>query len=300
MGTLNKDQVRKFIQQFPFLRDIEQIRPALDQPKHFRLQIKVQVADGEMLFNEPLFCLPPRLISTRDQKFVGHLRPSCYVVRKDGIRSDWWDYDHCDHFIKKLVWPGEGVDAVVLVEKYEMYDYIEDWYARGLGTGMGGFALHDWRVTIYKAPKQGFAKLIADSHLDGNVRITNLYSLGDLARAGDPEAMRASRRLDDLIAAFKRYVAPELWKKVKRCRKEGLAGEYGATQMLVGISGGRVMITFRRGPDQFSVAALDNSYEGMGQDSIDCSVDAAYSMVYEVINNWKVVKLLPDADVLPG
>ena len=294
MSTLTSEQINKLNQEFPFLPEVVRLNPGPTQ----HLQVKVQVADGEMLYTEPRFCLPPHYIGTADNKFVGHRSPSVYVIGRDDevIRKAWWDYDHQDFFIKQVVGDGHDVKAVVLVVCYEMYHYIEDWLEQKLETYVGPFSHYDLQVTIFKDPKKGFARLVEKARLTSNVRIADLVSIG-LSSRKNADAQAAINVLQGLIAAFEKNVAPSLWKTVNKCRTHDMSADYGTTKMLVYAIAGRIMITFQRSDDQFTVVGDESDYTRTGLQSMSCTVVIAKSMVQDVIDHWKNIKLLPEKSV---
>ncbi len=298
MSTLNSEQIKKLKREFPFLETLVPLAQSIEKSDQCKVNVKVQVADGEMLYTEPHFCLPPHYIGTADNKFVGHRYPSVYVIGHNDliVRYARWDYEHKGFFIKQVTGDGRDIKAVVLVVYYVMFRNIEDWLERKLDTYVGPFSHHDYRVTIYKAPKQGFAKLIEKARLTSNVRITDLVRIG-LSSLNNLEAQAAINVLEGLVKAFKKNVAPSLWKEVNKCRTHGMSATYAATRMLVYAIAGRVMITFQRGSDQFTLVGDESDHKRTGLQSMNCTVDTAESMVKDVIDHWRNVKLLPEKSV---
>lgn len=298
MSTLNFEQIKKLKREFPYLDGLVPLDLSLEKRISCKVSVKVQVADGEMLFTKPSFCLPPHYIGTADNKFVGHRSPHVYVIGRDNkvIRRASWNYDHKDFFVKQVVGDGRDVTAVVLKVVYRMYDYIEDWYEKKLQTYVGAFSYYDYQVTIFKPPKKGFAKLVEGARLTSNVQINDLVGIS-LASCNNPEAKAAINVLDDLVRAFEKNVAPSLWKTVNKCRTHGMSAEYGATKMLVYAISGRVMITFQRGDDQFTIVGDESDHKRTGLQSMNCTIDQAKNMVQDVIDHWKNVMMLPEKSV---
>ena len=298
MSTLNSEQIKKLKREFPFLETLVPLAQSIEKSDQCKVNVKVQVADGEMLYTKPHFCLPPHYIGTVDNKYVGHRYPHVYVIGRDDrvTRRASWNYDHMDFFIKQVVGDGRDVKAVVLVICYEMYHNIEDWLERKLDTYVGPFSHYNYRVTIYKAPKMGFVKLVENARLTSNVRITDLTSIA-LSSLKNLEAQATISVLNGLIAAFNKNVAPSLWKTVNKCRTHGMSAVYGTEKMLVYATAGRVMITFQRGDDQFTVVGDESDYKRTGLQSMNCTADTARSMVQDVIDHWKNVKFLPEKSV---
>lgn len=299
MSTLTFEQIKKLKLEFPFLDDIaeREFWPVMVSDQ-FKLQVNVQVADGEMLYAEPRFCLPPHYIGTADNKFVGHRYPSVFVIGRDNqaIRLAQWDYNHNDFFIKQVVGDGHDVKAVVLVVEYKMYHNIEDWLERRLDTYAGPFSHRDVRVTIYKAPKKGFARLVEKSRLTSNVRVTDLTGIA-LSSRNNAEARAVINVLEDVVKSFKKNVGPSLWKRMAGCDTKGMSADYGVTKMMAYTIAGRIMITFQRGGDQISVVGDESDFTRTGLQSMNCTVDVARAMVQDVISYWKNVKLLPEKSV---
>ena len=76
-----------------------------------------------------------------------------------------------------------------------------------------------------------------------------------------------------------------------------MSADYGTTKMLVYAIAGRIMITFQRSDDQFTVVGDESDYTRTGLQSMSCTVDIAKSMVQDVIDHWKNIKLLPEKSV---
>lgn len=299
MRTLTVKEIVKIAKEFPFLHQIIDLESAADDPKRLVLKVQVSVADGETLYTKPRFCLDPNWIGTDDNKYVGHLTPIAYVINQDdfAFRHLEWGYENSDSFLKELVRDGSGVKVVVLIMKYKWWHNIEDWFEKGLETYVGEYSHREYEIYIFKQPNQGMSKLIEESNLAKNVRITDLLSVSMAGHRQQNEASVAVKELTDLVDRFERTIGAELWQVVNECVESGMSGVFGKTELRTFTTAGRIMLSFWRGPEQITFVGDESDYTRTGLQSMNCTVDTAKRLVQDVIDNWQKVKLQPNENI---
>ncbi len=299
MSTLNQKRIDQFVKEFPFLpkvinTDLETCRVS---------SVKVQVADSETLFIKPRFCLDPHYISSDDNKFVGHVSPTAYAVAGNGelLGIISWDYETPHSFLKDLLVEkhSQPVKYLVVVMVYTWWHYVDEFYKKGLSTYVGAFSHYDYAAYIFKEPKQGFKALRLESNLASNVRIDDLSSIAK-ATQFNYEAKRAVEEISLLRETFKSLVGEALWKHIENSKLSGMSGMFGSTELRVFCTAGRVMITFCRGSESFTLLGDESDWRRTGIQSMRCTVDHARSMVLEVTGNWNLNNLHVDSDVWFG
>jgi len=291
MRTLKAKEIAKYYREFPFLEAI------LDQEsarmvKQFRLSVLVSVADAESLFIIPRFCLPPHWIGSQDGKYVGRVQPIVYAFDDANkvVKSMAWGYNRKDSFLKEVI-TGASVKTVALVRKYTWFLEVKDWLARGLDTYVGAFSHHEYQTIIFKKPQQGFSKLIQESDLTKNVPINDLLAIGMAGYRQENEATRAMKELESLVDKFERSIAPRVWAKVNKCKRAGMSGVFGKTELRTFATAGRIMFSFWSGKDQITFVGDESDYTRTGLQSMNCTVDMAKFIVQQVIDNWEASKL---------
>lgn len=296
MRTLKPDEISKFIDEFPFLSTILDTDTFITDPQHYQLKIHVEVADAETIFSRPDFTMPPHYNGTRDNKYIGHSYPSCFAVNPDNYVYNTidWSYGWYSHFLKSVLIPYQPTKALVFLRVNDWWEYISDYSERKLDTSVGPWSHKEFLVTIFKAPKQGFQKLLQTANLSRNVRITDLMSVGMAAYYGNPEAIAAQALLKDAVKRFTQKVAKPLWKKLDASDNRGFKGIFGSTELLTYSIAGRVMLTFNSGKDQITLVGDDSNYRRTGLQSMDGTVDSALYIINSLINHWDLSLLEPD------
>ena len=291
MRTLTVKEVTKYYREFPFMETVLD-RESADDPKHFRLKIQVSVANAESLFIIPRFCLPPHYIGTGDGKYVGHVYPIAYAFNSKGelVNSLAWNYDHLDHFLKEVI-AGKDIKTVVLVMKYRLWHNVEDWLKKGLDTCVGAYSHQEYETFIFKEPKQGFGQLIVESNPTKNVPINDLLKISMAGYRKQNEATVAIKALEALVDKFEKNIGVSLWERINKCKRSGMSGVFGKTELRTFATAGGIMFSFWSGKDQITFVGDESNYTRTGLQSMNCSVDIAKFIVQEVIDNWEPAKL---------
>jgi len=299
LSTLSNKQIGRLSVEFPFLRKVVNTDPGTCQIS----TVKVEVADSTTLFIKPSFSLPPHYICSRDNKYVGHVYPHAYSINEDGeiLNRISWNYETPDSFVKDLLvsLTPKPVKKLVVVMAYVWWNYIEKYYEQGLDTYVGEFSHYEYQVYIYKEPKQGFKQLKSESDLASNVRIDDLLSISMAARL-NTDAKKATDEIDKIKAEFKNRIGQSMWKHINASKSSGMKGHFGNTELLTFCSAGRVMLTFNRGKDNFTLIGDESDWKRTGVQSMHCTVLEAKEMVSEVIESWSPSKLLDDKKVWFG
>jgi hypothetical protein len=291
MRTLTVKEIAKYYKEFPFLEEIVDRESAQDT-KNFKIKVQVSVADAESMYIIPRFCLAPNWIGSKDDKYIGRIRPIAFAFNSKGelVYSLEWNYDHAYNFLKEVI-AGKDVKTVVLVRKYMWWYEVKDWYKKGLETNRGTYSHREYQIFIFKEPKQGFEKLIENSNFSKNVPITDLIHVSLAGSHKDNEASAAMKELEALVDKFEKGIGASLWKQVNECGHSGMSGVFGKTELRTFATAGRIMFSFWSGKDQITFVGDESDYTRTGLQSMNCSVDMAKFIVQEVIDNWEASKL---------
>jgi len=141
---------------------------------------------------------------------------------------------------------------VVLVRKYDLWHNVEDWLEKGLDTYVGAYSHHEYETFIFKEPKQGFGQLIVESELTKNVPINDLLSMSMAGYRNQNEATVATKALEALVDKFEKSIGVSLWKQVNKCKRSGMSGVFGKTELRTFATAGRIMFSFWSGKDQIT------------------------------------------------
>jgi hypothetical protein len=305
LSTLSKTKVDVLQKEFPFLREIIPVDEFLSGKGKINLvfsEISVTVADSRALYFIPRSYWHEYSICSHDNKHIGSSLMRAYSIDANNqIIDSWeWNYEGQDAFFGILLSkPERPVKKLVLVDSYKWYEHIADYYERGLTTNVGKFSHLEYAVTVFKEPKQSFNQLKSESDLTSNVRIDDLLSISMAARL-NTDAKKATDEIDKIKAEFKNRIGQSMWKHISASKSSGMKGQFGNTELLTLCSAGRVMLTFNRGKDNFTLVGDESDWKRTGVQSMHCTVIEAKEMVSEVIENWSPSKLLDDKKVWFG
>lgn len=305
LSTLNKTKVIGLRKEFPFLGEIVPVDMLLNKERKIGLVISginVTIADSKAIYYIPRSYRHEHSICSHDNKFIGSSMMKAYSVDANNQLIDsWvWDYEGQNAFLSILLSkPERPIKKLVLVNKYKWYQHIADYYELGLNSNAGNFSHFEYVVTIFKEPKQGFAKLLSESDLCSNVRIDDLLSIS-MASQLNLDANAAIHEIDKIKDEFKSQLGKSMWKHINASKSSGMKGQFGNTELMTFCTAGRVMLTFNRGKADFTLIGDDSNYKRTGVQSMHCTVTEAREMVQEVIKNWSPSKLTDDKQVWFG
>ena len=264
--------------------------------------IDVEVADPGLLFQIPRANRHDYSICSHDNRYIGSSSARAYSIDFDKkVVGEWeWDFKGQAAFLGDLITKSvRPVKALVLIKKYKWNNYISDSFELGLSSPVGDFSHYEYWVNIFKEPKIGFEKMLAQSNLSSNVRIDDLLSLY-LYSDDNLVAKNASQEVEKARNLFVECLGNKVWRKIKSTKYSSLSGQFGKTELLTFCTAGRVMLTFRSEKDNFTLVGDESDWKRTGTQSMHCTVDKAKEMVGEVVENWSENKLTKSDDIFFG
>lgn len=295
MHTINQKEAGKYLREFPFLKEMIPIVKLSQGMRIAEIRIKVSVADAESLYIAPDFILPPHWWSGPDPSMVCRVMPHIYAVTPSGVRVKSWDYDHQNFFSKEILGDGVDVSAMVTVVVFAWYHY-HGWK---VDNSNDAFSHYEYAVHVYKPPKIGFARLLEETDLMKNVRLSDIGKLTSLELAGNAEAIKVQKALDNLRNLIRDSIGVELWEKTRNFKHGGMSGVFGRTTLMSFTSGGRTSITLKRDNSEISFIADEEHVREMGVESVGSTFSMARTMVLDVVTHWDPDFLGPDEEVFP-
>lgn len=295
MGTLTERAIKKVSKQFPFLEEITSYETNKQQGKLTKIKLDVKIADAEFLF-----CIPQsyygfdRWWQSENRKFIGQFVSHGFAIDAQNkiIRGMTWGTTNNYTFFKSIIGNGVGVKTVVLLTDYIWNHYSADCKAKN--GPIFDFSHYEKSVYIRKEPPQGFVKLVSESDLSKNVRITNLLAINGAAHSNrNPEAALAMRELDNISPIFTKKINNELWRIMDKNGDGGMMGTFGNTTLLTHLyidylrSEDTFDVCLTRGATKISFVASRRSLSHPGICKINCTIDEAKGLIQDVQDHWK-------------
>ena len=300
MSTLNRRQIRKFQNEFPFLDDVfDRISSNRFKLEKNVTQIVVSKADASSLYSVPVTYLAPQLAVFDGNGFIGHAYSYAYAINSLSkiVDSMVWG-ENCKNFFLKdvLNWCAETTEYLVRITSKQCFKYIRNYFESGLESPAGPFSHWDNLVIVYKKPDVGFANYLHNLNLSSNVPINNINQLvlqGEIYT----EAKDTLHELSSLVSLFSRKVGMNLWRKITSGKNGCFSGNFGNTKVMTTDSMAKIIITLESNSGFLNFCGSDSEYTGLNLYTMNCDVDSAKRMVNDVVDNWDPNKLVNNRSI---
>jgi len=183
--------------------------------------------------------------------------------------------------------PAPEINYLVRANVVCWHKQIKDYYMHGLESSLGEFVDREIHFIVYRAPTNGFGRLLNDSDPSLNVRL-NIHDIMTAMCRQDDTYKEALRQIDEFKNRFIAEVyARGMQAAIIDCDKRGMSGIYGETEIMTYVMAGSIMLTFKRGDDDVTfIGADDKNDTSLGLQSIDATLPAAREMIEQVIREW--------------
>lgn len=289
-------------------REIDEQKAHLDD-----LTIKVEVADGELLFRRPrntgvsIDTIMGReedhswtfAFEGKHKSHVGRVGEHLFIVYKSGDikRHCWRDIHSKPHdlatYPRYAFWTRTG-HTWYTKPKWDEVEYlvwvtVQAWYnenpSDGESSRFGDLVERSAHVTIYREPKQGFQKLDDDSSETDFLRL-DMRTLTTAYANDDRNLLIVSGRVDELCQLF----MDDVWNNglldaFNGIDGRGMSGKLGDADVRVYYIAGRNVVTLE---DQISQITFkgDSSDNYLGTHSMDGTLPQLRNLVKTVVRQW--------------